>query len=358
MEMTPEMLAKGLGLKLQEEGEGTPQNVIDLTTPPDGGGDNKAGEGDGNPAPNPDSSLTNPKEGQGNQGGETPRELTNDEVFSFLSERLGRDVSSLDDLQQKEVDTNSLFASERLQTINDFVKNTGRTVEEYLATQSLNTEDMTDVEAVAKQLALENPELSSDDIHAYIQHTYKQSEEGFTESEKSFGNVQLKRDAKKAKDYFNKLKADYSEPIKQEEGLSEEAKSQWIESMKSSVKDVEGIEFAISDKETFNYNLDDAARESLVTSNSNLDNFFEKYVGEDGKWDFDSLNKDIFILNNFEDILRSVANQYKGQGTEDIIKDIKNPSTTPDRQSTGAGTKSWQQQLADELFSGRNKSFF
>lgn len=34
----------------------------------------------------------------------------------------------------------------------------------------------------------------------------------------------------------------------------------------------------------------------------------------------------MFIRDNFEAIVRSVANQYRSKGTEQVINEIKNPS--------------------------------
>ena len=65
-------------------------------------------------------------------------EISDDEVvLQYLSEKLGRDLESFDDLNTTSTETESNdFASEQLQVINEYVKNTGRTVQDYLNTQT------------------------------------------------------------------------------------------------------------------------------------------------------------------------------------------------------------------------------
>ena len=105
--------------------------------------------------------------------------------------------------------------------------------------------------------------------------------------------------------------------------------------MENEVNDLEGLSFSMNDQgEEFTYNLDDEARQEIKSYNSDLENFFDKYVNEGGDWNFDALNTDMYILNNIDKIVRGVANQYRSKGTESVINEIKNPSFVQDKQST------------------------
>ena len=55
-------------------------------------------------------------------------------------------------------------------------------------------------------------------------------------------------------------------------------------------------------------------------------NIDDGYVDDNGNWDYDQLNTDMFILNNIDSIIKSVANHYKSQGTEEVVQELKNPS--------------------------------
>ena len=58
----------------------------------------------------------------------------------------------------------------------------------------------------------------------------------------------------------------------------------------------------------------------------------------------------MFIRDNFEDIVRSVANQYRSKGTEQVINDIKNPSFEPAKVTDSKGGGNIDKQISDQIF--------
>ena len=86
-----------------------------------------------------------------------------------------------------------------------------------------------------------------------------------------------------------------------------------------------------------------------LKANSNLENFFDKYVDKSGDWNFDALNTDMYILNNIDKIVRGVANQYRSKGTESVINEIKNPSFTQDKQEAPAKQESTLDMLRRQI---------
>jgi len=318
------------------------QNIVDLT-----GDENQAVEATENTAQEEpgvvdltgESSLnteeTTVEESQPSQQEET-QEVSDDEiVLQYLSEKLGRDVASFDDLNSPVSKTESNdFASEQLRVINEYVKNTGRTVQDYLNTQTVDLSDVSNDAVIKEYLKLENPGLTEAELNDYIAATYKTDSEEYTAREVNAGKVQLNKDAKAARDYFNKVKEDYAMPIEADDpGVSAEDRAEWIGLMESNVDELEGLSFSMNDKgEEYIYSLDDEARQEIKGYNSNLESFFDKYVDQSGSWDFDKLNTDMYILNNIDKIVRGVANQYRSKGTESVINEIKNPSFTQDKQ--------------------------
>ena len=77
-------------------------------------------------------------------------------------------------------------------------------------------------------------------------------------------------------------------------------------------------------------------------------------IEESGNWNFDKLNIDMFVLDNFQDIIRSVASQYRSKGTEQVVRDIKNPSFNNEPRSTTTQSKSILEQLDDQIHGGNN----
>ncbi len=219
-------------------------------------------------------------------------DISDDEVvLQYLSEKLGRDINSFDDLNNNNqpVESND-FASDQLKVINDYIKNTGRTVQDYINTQTVDLSNVSDEAVLREYIRLDNPKLTDAELNDYLTETYRTDKEKHSAREMNAGKVQL------------------------------------IKSYALSNSTIE------SGFERLSNRLDDSARDEIKSYNSNLDTFFDKYVDESGKWDFDKLNTDMYILNNIDKIIRGVANQYRSKGTENVINEIKNPSFAQDKQ--------------------------
>lgn len=263
-------------------------------------------------------------------------DISDDEfVLQYLSEKLGRDINSFDDLNNNNqpVESND-FASDQLKVINDYIKTTGRTVQDYINTQTVDLSNVSDEAVLREYIRLDNPKLTDAELNDYLTETYRTDKEKHSAREMNAGKVQLTKDAKAARDYFNQIKQEYAMPSEsKQQVLSDEDRQAWIGEMSNEVDDLDGISFPMNDKgEEYVYKLDDSARDEIKSYNSNLDTFFDKYVDESGKWDFDKLNTDMYILNNIDKIIRGVANQYRSKGTENVINEIKNPSFAQDKQ--------------------------
>ena len=342
MDIRDELVKQFGGEVVQPESK---QNIVDLT-----GNENQAVESE-QPVTQEQSNVidltgeesslnteeTNVEETQASQSQEG-EEISDDQVvLNYLSEKLGRDIESFDDFDNASVEAESnQFASEQLQVINEYVKNTGRTVQDYLNTQTVDLSNVSDDALMMEYLRLDNPNLTDAELNDYMATTYKTDKEAYSERETNAGKVQLMKDAKTARDYFNQVKEDYAMPVQADSPeISEEERGEWLGQMESEVDDLEGLSFSMNDQgEEFTYNLDDEARQEIKGYNSNLENFFDKYVNESGDWNFDALNTDMYIMNNIDKIVRGVANQYRSKGTESVINEIKNPSFTQDKQSS------------------------
>ena len=85
-------------------------------------------------------------------------------VMEFMSERLGREISSFDDFNIQE--TNAI--DERVEAIARFVEETGRAPEDWFRFQSLNPESMDDMTAIRIQMSNEYPNLSYDELNLLV----------------------------------------------------------------------------------------------------------------------------------------------------------------------------------------------
>ena len=338
MDIREDLLSKLGGEVVQPQNQ---QNIVDLT-----GDENQPAESQPTTQEpsnvvdlTQESSLnteeTNVDESQVSQQQEG-EEISDDEVvLQYLSEKLGRDLTSFDDLGYTDEKAGyDDFASDQLRVINEYVKNTGRTVQDYLNTQTVDLSNVSDDAVLKEYLRLDNPNLTEAELNDYMATTYKMDKEEYNERQMNAGKVQLMKDAKAARDYFNQVKEEYAMPTESEDfSVSQEDREEWIGTMSAEVDDLDGISFAMNDQgEEFVYQLDDAARNEIKGYNSDLESFFDQYVDEGGNWDFDKLNTDMYILNNIDKIVRGVANQYRSKGTESVINEIKNPSFAQDKQ--------------------------
>ena len=146
-------------------------------------------------------------------------------------------------------------------------------------------------------------------------------------------------------------------PVPDEEtGMTQEEanklRNEWLTDMDEQVEDLDSVSFAINDTgEQFDFKLTSEHKKQIKNQNSNLDKYFDRYIdAETGNWDYDKLNLDMFIRDNFDEIIRSVANQYRSKGTEQVITEIKNPSYNVEQKRPTVEKKSIMEQIQDKIF--------
>lgn len=304
---------------------------------------------------------------------EEPIESSNDEAETMddsellthmLSEQYGQDFNTLEDFDNflaesftsEDTEETNPFASETLQQINDYVKSTGRSVEDYMLTQSLKPDEMSDSDAVMFMLQRENPGLSKDDLKFFMEETYKLNAEDDS-SEKRFGTIAMKKEAMRARSEINEFKSHYNSPVADlanQQQMEEEVqaeKDSFYNDVVEDMSEIEGLTFEIDDKGTeFTFAINEDNRPDPQEYVNELDNFFTQYVDEEGNWNYDQLNTDMFILNNIDEIIKSVANHYKSQGTEEVVQELKNPSYEgKETQSTNDGPQTMAQQIFNAM---------
>ena len=255
-----------------------------------------------------------------NEQPEYSQEDVESAVFSFLSERLGREISTMDDLQQTQ---NQM--DERLESIARFVEDTGRSPEDWFAYQSLNPSEMDDITAVRVHMASEYPNLAQDELNLLIQSKYKMDPELNTDEEVRLSQIQLKVDAENARRDIDELRNTYKAPeVDPERDYSSVIDDDWISKMSSEVDSLEALEFDLGDGNSFNFGLDEKYKSQLKQKNSNLENYFDDYIRGDGSWDFDKLSSHRAVVDNIDFIVSSAYKQGLGDGQRNIVNKAAN----------------------------------
>ena len=253
-------------------------------------------------------------------------------VISYLSEKLNRDLSSLDDLvtQQNPLD-------ERVEAIAKFVAETGRAPQDWFTYQSLSTSEMDDATLVKVDMALQYPNLSADEVQTLVLNKYKLDPNKYSEDEVKIGALQMKVDAANAKKQIEDQRMRYAAPETQQQQPAEQQSfinDEWISTMRQEVNDLTGLEFDLGNEKTFTFGLDDRYKQDLVNKNSRLDEYFDAYVQTDGGWDFDKLNSHRAILDNIDAIVASTYRQGLSDGQKGVVQNAANVSTQVPQQSS------------------------
>lgn len=274
-------------------------------------------------------------------------------MLGYLSERLGREVSSFDEIGG--VEDTSAQIDERVAAINDFVSKTGRDPLDWFAYQAMNPSEMDDLAAVRTQLSTQYKDLSEKDLNLLIENKYNLDEDLYDESEVRLSQIQLKMDADKARQEIEDLRSTYAAPVKQEQPQQEEVEGivneEWLYNMSAEVDALDGIEFEVSKDSSFTFGLEDNYKSQLKSKNENIEDFFSNYVSEEGQWDFEKWNMHQAVLDNIETIVKTAYQQGLGEGQRGMVDRAANVQYQQPNEatSTGQNVPSVEDQLRQAL---------
>ena len=269
-------------------------------------------------------------------------------VMGYLSEKLGMDLSSLEDLRnpttprQAEID-------ERIKVIADFVEQTGRSPEDWFRYQAMNPSEMDDLTVVKMSMTAEYPDLNSEEIDMLVGNKYKIDEDLYTEDEIKLSKLQLKIDANKSRQSIEGLRSNYTIPeVEKETAVQSPIDEQWISSMKRETNALEALSFELPGGE-FEFGISDDYRGQLIDKNSNIETFFDQYVDQNGQWDYDLFNSHRTLVDNIDAIAKSIYQQGLSDGQRRIVDQAANVSTKSPNIGTGNNTNNLEQQILDAL---------
>jgi hypothetical protein len=273
-------------------------------------------------------------------------------IASYVSERLGVSVDSIEALAKILEAQQTPSIDERVKAIADFVEETGRDPYDWFRYQSINPSEMDDLSAVKMQLAVDYPNLSNEDINLLVASKYKVDEDIYSDDEVRLAKIQLKIDADKAKQDISKLRENYRMPVKQEEPAQADVQSpideNWIRTMSQEVDALEALTFQLGDQE-FNFGLNDQYKSSLKDKNARLDEFFDQYVDESGSWDFETLNAHRALLDNIDEIASAIYKQGLSDGQRNLVEKAANVDVTSPRVAESKNADSVAAQIFNYL---------
>lgn len=270
-------------------------------------------------------------------------DLTEDSVLSFIKNKYGRDISSLDELTAAK---ESEDMPEDVAAYYKYKKETGRGFDDFAKLQ-VNYDEMDTDKLLRDYLMATEDGLDSEDIEMLMEE-YSFDEDLDDDSDIKKIKIARKKTIAKAKSYFNDQKEKYRVPLESSgSSISEsdakdlEAYKQYIESAKTYEEEInrkrdwfnkktddvfgsefKGFEFTLDDKKV-TFSPGDSTE--LKKIQSDPQNFIGKFLNEDGLIeDAVGYHKALSIAMNPEKFANFFYNQGKAEATDDVIRKTKN----------------------------------
>lgn len=270
-----------------------------------------------------------------------------------LSERLNMKFDSFD--QVSEQFNRQADIDPRVAAINEFVTETGRSVDDWYKYQTLDTSEMDDQKAVRMQMEMDFPKLTSGEIDTLMNNKYKLDSERHTDEEVATSSVELKMQAEKARQSIEEIREAFRTPDPSqatEDEFMSPIDDQWVASMSKEVDNLDGISFDLPTGKTFTYGLADQYKDTLKEKNAKLESFFDSYVSDDGKWDYDLLNSHRAVTDNIDQIVSAVYRQGMSDGQRRVVQNAANVRpATPQAKKVDNNAEAQRSKIIDQLAS-------
>ena len=275
-----------------------------------------------------------------------------------MSERLGSEFDSFDSIKER-FNTAPVEIDERVAAINKFVRDTGRSPEDWYRYQRLNTSEMDDMTAVRNHMQMEHSNLNSEEIDMLLGSKYKLDSDLNSEGDVKMAQLQLKMDAEAARKAIEGVRKSYEAPEVQQSEPESFINDEWISTMRGEVEDLDGLVFGLPNGNQFTYGLNKDYKSKLIDKNAKLDQYFDDYISEQGNWDFDKLSSHRALIDNIDEIVASVYRQGISDGQRKVVTDAGNVSTNtnPQQNIQQSQASKLEEQLRNALGQGGGMTF-
>lgn len=260
------------------------------------------------------------------------------------------------------------FANEKLAKINDYISE-GGTLEDWIATQSINYDELSPTERIAYKMQLDDPDISDEEIELEIEARYGVSnwkknpddyDEGVEPNSVKLQKLKFEREANKALTELKAHQSKWATPqnkvsevdAKAAEEASKKASERWQKDVDTTVKAFEKIPLKISDKETFDYTLtpQEAKEVAKITKALYTDAtaMFSEFVdkNEPNGVNMKALMGMVIKAKTFDNAMAFAVDQARASGKSEVVKDIKNINFSPDGARSTGGTPPMLDQIA------------
>lgn len=256
-----------------------------------------------------------------------PPQVTEEMIFKTLSEKLGKEVKSYDDLTLP----NAVELRDDIKALNEWAEKTGRPVSDYFKfTKDFG--QMSDLDIAREYLQIEYPSLTPSEIELEMKQ-YVKSEDDL-DDEAAMKQLSLKKYAAKGRQVLEGMKLELNSPS--QATISPEIKSK-VETYDKLVQEyenqkvaqeqyVKGLQQALSTRNDLDLQLtEDLAIKFNLTpeEKANIPKYIETmphWRNQDGSWNHDAVVTDAIKLRNFPNLIKLAFEQGLNAGKEQVIK--------------------------------------
>jgi hypothetical protein len=278
----------------------------------------------------------------------------------LLSEKSGGKYKTYTELEQAlstPKQDSPTFANEQLQKLNDYIAQ-GGDLKNFLETQLKDYSSMSEMELVVEKMMYDDPDLTKDEIELLLQDKFKLNEDDYTESQIKLSKIQLRKESKAAKDFFDKFQKENEIPkaVKDREAESaaqqqqaQQQQKEWETTLDKELTSLNTLDFTLGDNKSFSYKIDDKVKSEIKDSLQYINNFWNRYINEDKSVNYQSLLKDMARIHAGDKLDAFLASQAASRGKEEMSQELDNPTYNPSSKDAKPEQASMRQQVWNEL---------
>lgn len=243
------------------------------------------------------------------------------------------------------------FANETVAKFNEFVKQGGDPLN-FLKAQTVDYSKMSDIQIIKEARMMEDDSgLSESDIELLLTEEFGVDPKA-SEQAKQLALLKMKRAANSARKALEGYREKWLTPQASQEDIAaaNAAESARWNGVLSSTADSVGKIDIDGGGDVFEYAISNEIKGSIKENYKDLRKFWDRYKNPDGSENVQKFVSDMIKLDNFDNIVKSIAAFYKGAGKKEIVDDIKNPKFKGKGQPPKDGKKSILDQVGENIF--------
>lgn len=271
------------------------------------------------------SSLTSEPEAQPEEEPEATAP-SDDQLFATLSEKLGREVNSWEDLTAEPEDPYD--GDQELKAIAEWKKKTGRPISDW-ANYQKDYNSLPNDAVVREYLQHQYPEFTPEEIDLEMED-YIANEDLDTDSDVARKNLRLKKMAITAKQELNKFRTSFETPVepklskehkeavdfysqyKEREAEQKQSLQSYADGITSTVKSVKSVPLQLADDLSIDLSIAPNEVEDLTKQITEAPHWFNK----DGSYNYQAIVNDAVKIKTYDKAVKLAYEQGIAKGLE------------------------------------------